>query len=137
MIKRRELLAGSAALVCAGLVPRSVFAQTPASGPTREQFVALLGDRFYVFVDPRWRRLRLLEVKDFESGSDLEQFSLIFGPRRRYRSRYASRSRFYIPEGLNDFYNRRLGWFPLFVQERDEGRYEAVFSLLRDEPEAR
>jgi hypothetical protein len=137
VIKRRELLAGSAVIVGAGLVPRSVRALRPATDLTREQFAALLGHRFYVFTGQKWWRLHLLEVTDFASGSEVEQFSLILGPWQRRRSRYSPRSRPEIPEGLHYVYNRRLGWFSLFVQERDGDRYEATFSLLRDGPAAR
>jgi hypothetical protein len=134
VINRRELLAGGAAILGTALVPRSVRALRPGRELTREQFAALLGHRFYVFVDRKWWRLHLLEVREVASGPDVEQFSLILGPWHRRRSRYSSRSRPDIPEGLHDFYNRQLGWFPLFVQGRDEGRYEAIFSLLQDGP---
>ncbi len=122
MINRRELMVGGAAVVAAGLIPGALGAFEAAGEPSRELFLSLVRHKFYVFVSGRIHRVRLLEVNEWPSQRGLEQFALVLlGKRRRP-----------IPEGLYDVWNRRIGWFSLYIQPLEAPFYTAVFGLLRD-----
>ncbi len=117
-INRRQLLVASGAVVGATLIPSVLRAATPDE-MRRERFEELVRTTFFLFHPPRWRRLRLVEVRDLNVDPACDQFSLVF---RCWRP---------IPEGTYELWSRRTGWLFLHIQPRARRRYEAVFNLLK------